>query len=602
MSQFSISCARCAAIAALLFAPFATALPPSFPGSVDPTYGANGILALGVKSGYENAYIIVPAPEGKWLVSGNAAAADGGDNARYLMRLHSDGRIDAGFGAQGLAFAPGSPGVLAVQASGRMVIADHGRDTEGVFMTALRRLLHDGSPDPDFGTAAGATLLGAAPAATPTRVIEALDADPQGRIIGAASLRSVDYATMRGEVWRFSANGIPDAAFGSQGRVTLDDIGPYLQLKRVRAQRDGKVVAAALCQASANAKPRACVLRLNSDGSRDATFGPNGVRDIAPPVDTAYYVYDLRIANDGRLYVGGANFESGSAKAFVMRLHTDGTLDAGYGTGGVAALAFPDAAAYVNAIQFLADGSQIVVGIIVTGVGEGTGYVARLTSNGVLDPAFGAAGFGARAATQSHSFDDGVVLADGGILAVGRRYNVPGTATDIDTLLVRYVGVETLGEVIEFHNTMLDHYFITADPNEAAAIDGGSAGPGWVRTGSTFKSGGPNRVCRFYGTIDIDPATGLRRGPNSHFYTIDAAECAWVKLDPGWHFESYDFSGWPRGGDGACPAGTIPVKRVYNGRFAQNDSNHRYTTSNATYDQMVALSWWAEGVVFCTVP
>jgi len=36
--------------------------------------------------------------------------------------------------------------------------------------------------------------------------------------------------------------------------------------------------------------------------------------------------------------------------------------------------------------------------------------------------------------------------------------------------------------VVEFYNTNLDHYFITADPNEAAQIDGGSAGPGWSRT------------------------------------------------------------------------------------------------------------------------
>jgi Protein of unknown function (DUF1566) len=44
--------------------------------------------------------------------------------------------------------------------------------------------------------------------------------------------------------------------------------------------------------------------------------------------------------------------------------------------------------------------------------------------------------------------------------------------------------------VVEFYNTKLDHYFITADLREAAIIDSGSAGPGWSRTGNTFKSGG----------------------------------------------------------------------------------------------------------------
>ena len=155
--------------------------------------------------------------------------------------------------------------------------------------------------------------------------------------------------------------------------------------------------------------------------------------------------------------------------------------------------------------------------------------------------------------------------------------------------------------VVEFYNTILNHYFITADPNEAAAIDLGSAGPGWSRTGQTWKSGGPNRVCRFYGSIEINPVTGLRRGPNSHFYTIVAGECAFVKLDLGWHFESYDFSGWPATGS-TCPAGTIPVKRVYNNGFARGiDSNHRYMTSDILYSQMLALGWSGEGTVLCAI-
>jgi hypothetical protein len=32
--------------------------------------------------------------------------------------------------------------------------------------------------------------------------------------------------------------------------------------------------------------------------------------------------------------------------------------------------------------------------------------------------------------------------------------------------------------LVEFHNAILDHYFMTADPSEAAGIDSGSAGPG----------------------------------------------------------------------------------------------------------------------------
>ena len=162
--------------------------------------------------------------------------------------------------------------------------------------------------------------------------------------------------------------------------------------------------------------------------------------------------------------------------------------------------------------------------------------------------------------------------------------------------------------VTEFYNNILNHYFVTANLAEAASIDSGGSGPGWSRTGETWKAwvGGPipgaAEVCRFYGSIDINPATGMRRGPNSHFYTAEPAECAAVKLDPGWTFE---FAGkfWmirPTASSAAgCPAWTQAVWRVYNGRFAFNDSNHRYMTSQALYNQMVAMGWTGEGVVLC---
>jgi len=159
--------------------------------------------------------------------------------------------------------------------------------------------------------------------------------------------------------------------------------------------------------------------------------------------------------------------------------------------------------------------------------------------------------------------------------------------------------------ITEFYNSMLGHYFVTANLAEASAIDGGSAGPGWSRTGESWKAwvGGPipnaAEVCRFYGATDTNPETGARRGPNSHFYTLQPDECAAVKLDSGW---TYEFAGkfWLMKPEGAaCPDWTQPVYRVYNNRFAENDSNHRYMTSVALYNQMVGQGWSGEGVVMC---
>jgi len=48
----------------------------------------------------------------------------------------------------------------------------------------------------------------------------------------------------------------------------------------------------------------------------------------------------------------------------------------------------------------------------------------------------------------------------------------------------------------------------------------------------------------------------------------------------------------PDAQSGACPAGTMPVYRVFNHR---RDANHRYVTSLATRASMLAAGWIAEG-------
>lgn len=154
--------------------------------------------------------------------------------------------------------------------------------------------------------------------------------------------------------------------------------------------------------------------------------------------------------------------------------------------------------------------------------------------------------------------------------------------------------------VLEFYNTNLDHYFITADANEAAQIDKGSAGPGWIRTGNNFLSGGNTPVCRFYGSQNP--------GPNSHFYTVDAGECGYWKqqqvLTPStqkrWNFESLDFLTTAPANNGNCPINTIPIYRAYNNGWVRGmDSNHRYAVTFAAIQEVLNRGWNYEGVAMC---
>lgn len=162
--------------------------------------------------------------------------------------------------------------------------------------------------------------------------------------------------------------------------------------------------------------------------------------------------------------------------------------------------------------------------------------------------------------------------------------------------------------VIEYYDPALDHYFITAQAAEIAALDANRF-LGWSRTGLAFQAfadaasagAGANPVCRFY----------LPPPADSHFFSASPEECAAVlakiPVDPNYAGFLYEtpsafYITLPDTTTGACPAGMLPVYRLWNQRA---DSNHRYTADPATRALMLAKGYAAEGygpdaVIMCT--
>ncbi len=147
---------------------------------------------------------------------------------------------------------------------------------------------------------------------------------------------------------------------------------------------------------------------------------------------------------------------------------------------------------------------------------------------------------------------------------------------------------------IEYYNAGLDHYFVTVDRSEASLLDTGYFA-GWARTRQafhvtlgSFPNAQPYPVCRFYG----NPAFGL----DTHFYTANLQECndLATKSAGAWILEGRDVFRitLPDQATGACPAGMIPVYRLFNNR---HDVNHRFTTSVDIRNQMAAMGYIREG-------
>jgi Repeat of unknown function (DUF5648) len=166
-------------------------------------------------------------------------------------------------------------------------------------------------------------------------------------------------------------------------------------------------------------------------------------------------------------------------------------------------------------------------------------------------------------------------------------------------------GVTHVTPAVEYYWPSRDHYFVTADPAEIAALDSGALA-GWVRTGQTFAvylSGQSNKrgrpVSRYYGL----PSANL----DTHFYSASVTENKAMQqspFHPSWTQESPNIFeiATPNTLTGVCPVATIPVYRLWNNR---PDSNHRYTTDITIRQQMIAQGYSPEGygplgVVFCS--
>ena len=163
-------------------------------------------------------------------------------------------------------------------------------------------------------------------------------------------------------------------------------------------------------------------------------------------------------------------------------------------------------------------------------------------------------------------------------------------------------GTEVLA--VEYYYAAWNYYFVTAAPDEIAALDGGAFGGVWRRTGQQFKvyslAGAPvssSTVWRFFSTI-FSPKS-------SHFYTASSSDYNALVSGAiaGWQLEGSAFSTLMPASDGSCPSGSIPVYRLYNNGMG-GAPNHRFTTDINVRAQMLAAGWAPEGqgigVGFCS--
>lgn len=205
---------------------------------------------------------------------------------------------------------------------------------------------------------------------------------------------SIMLALVLSSTLAFAQAGSLDTSFGTGGIFTTSFSQPDATINNAMAiQADGKIVLGGATSSGA------ALIRLNTNGTLDTSFGTNG--QLNPAFGNDGLVVAVLIQPNQQILAYSAGFLGG----VVGRFNPDGSLDTTFGSGGFAASKSLNSGPGILSVMALqADGKILVTG---------GGLLGRYTSTGQLDPSFGTNGIAALNASVATGI---AVQADGKIL------------------------------------------------------------------------------------------------------------------------------------------------------------------------------------------
>jgi uncharacterized delta-60 repeat protein len=334
---------------------------------------------------------IAVQPDGKVIFTRDNSIPAG----HKVARLKADGSLDTSF-APALETFPSRSAFtcMAVQPDGRIVLGGYSMEPDGFGSfyprSLLIRLNADGAIDNTFMNADG-TFDGPSGGSISSLALQA-----DGRILIAGEIAASINGTNHYDLIRLHANGTVDTNFNSAEGI----------IKSVRLQTDGKILLAGY--GIGNSTNWNAVVRLNANGSRDDGF--------LPGTDPNSSLIASAVQSNGKIIcIGGYVYVSGTNRNGIVRLNSNGSVDAGFN----ATTGAPNNAPAVIALQ---PDDRILIGGGFTLVnGTNREHIARLNSDGSLDNNFNP-GSSINAGVNS------VALQADGKVIIGGNFTIAGGA------------------------------------------------------------------------------------------------------------------------------------------------------------------------------
>lgn len=216
-----------------------------------------------------------------------------------------------------------------------------------------------------------------------------------------------------------------DISFGTNGKIIHPSPIYTNGIQSMAQQTDGKTLAVGSCDYK-----NYFVMRLNSDGSIDNSFGQNGI--VKDSLLGEAYGNDVKVDGSGRILVTGyiRHWNAGWLKdMFVVRLLEDGSYDPTFGENGifvshVSQPLAPTKENYGKKIIILNDGTILIGGIFDLGTTVNPDFaVFKITESGQFDSSFGSNGYVYYHLSGMDALTDIFLQNDGNILLTGSTFN-----------------------------------------------------------------------------------------------------------------------------------------------------------------------------------
>ncbi|MFH1526477.1 MAG: hypothetical protein ABIG69_07465, partial [Bacteroidota bacterium] len=443
-------------------------------GIVDSTFGENGsiIVPYNTEQAFGSVASIVIQTDDKIVVAGSTP----NENNKYAfaaVRLNgSDGSIDETFSSDGRDITSIGDGTLHNICTGAIITNDgkiimsgtHYLNSESDF--GLYRYNSDGSIDTEFGSHGKITER--VNFLSDDRIIDAKRMkDGNILLVGTTTYEEVQsfYVSRRDTTWKtlkyfwlddhitfsegpsvaktstvqsdgmiilggkVTINGVDnialaringeddgklDSQFGIDGKVVIKLQGPS-EVNGILWQGDGKIL---ICgYKTTDSKKDLLLMRLNSDGSIDESYGSFGHAQVAEQ-DM------LDIEAKGITSVSGKTFVwgiSGSRDIALWSFEPRGYFNGIFGTNGMVTTTIGDSLA-VNSFARQKNGKLVVAGNYINGINGRDGVVVRYNLDGTLDTEFSTDGiFSTDLMMSDEEFKDIVITFDEKIICGGTQ-------------------------------------------------------------------------------------------------------------------------------------------------------------------------------------